>query len=166
MKLRAGMTAMGVVIGTIAIILLVSIGAGLQRFAFQEIAGSSELTLIEVYQGNSQGGGEVSASERPPAPLDRRALTEFRNIDGVELVFPMIFLRSGASLEYQRLQGYAGVRGIDPQSLASMDFQMQGGAARLGNRQAVIGSRIAENLRVAAPSRGAGRTSRLTRKNG
>jgi putative ABC transport system permease protein len=147
MKLRAGMTAMGVVIGTIAIILLVSIGAGLQRFAFQEIAGSSELTLIEVYQGNSQNSGISSTSERLPAPLDRRALAEFRNIEGVESVFPMIYLRAGASLEYQRLQGYAGVRGIDPQSLATMDFRMQSGAARLGNWQVVIGSRIAENLR-------------------
>ncbi len=145
MKLRAAMTAMGVVIGTIAIILLVSIGAGLQRFAFQEIAGSTELTLIEVYQGNNEN--PAVASDRPPAPLDRRALTEFRNIQGVESVFPMIYLRTGASLEYQRLQTYANVRGIDPLSLASMDFDLQGGAPRLGNWQVVIGSRIAENFR-------------------
>lgn len=145
MKLRAGMTAMGVVIGTIAIILLVSIGAGLQRFALEGIAGSTEMTLIEVYRGYNENSGVPS--NRPPAPLDRRALAEFRNIEGVKSVIPMSYLQAGTNLEYQRLQGYAGVRGIDPQSLATMDFQMQDGSPRLGNWQAVIGGRIAENFR-------------------
>ena len=145
MKLRAGMTAMGVVIGTIAIILLVSIGAGLQHFALEEIAGSTEMTLIQVYRGNNETAGV--SSNRPPAPLDRRALAEFRNIEGVESVFPIINLQAGVILEYQRMQGYAVVRGIDSQSLASMDFQMQSGAARVGNWQAILGGRIAETLR-------------------
>ena len=44
MKIRLAMTAIGVLIGTAAAILLVSLGIGLQRFALQDIRSIGELT--------------------------------------------------------------------------------------------------------------------------
>ncbi len=49
MKLRVMMTAIGVLIGTTAIILLVSLGAGLQDIALQDLGDIGDLTLITVY---------------------------------------------------------------------------------------------------------------------
>ncbi|MBK8432399.1 MAG: ABC transporter permease [Chloroflexi bacterium] len=43
------LTAVGVIIGTAAVILLVSLGAGLQQNAAEQLGGIGDLTLIQVY---------------------------------------------------------------------------------------------------------------------
>ncbi|MGB2774361.1 MAG: ABC transporter permease, partial [Anaerolineae bacterium] len=48
MRMRVVLTAIGVVIGTAAVLVLISLGAGLQRSATQGIGGISDLTLINV----------------------------------------------------------------------------------------------------------------------
>src|SRR5258708_33384903 len=46
-KLRSGLTMLGVIIGVFAVILLVSIGAGLQKYITDQISGlGSNLTFV------------------------------------------------------------------------------------------------------------------------
>jgi len=64
-KGRVALTAIGVVIGTAAVVVLVSLGIGLQRNATQQLGGISDLTLINVsptYGEAFFGGGEVAAA--------------------------------------------------------------------------------------------------------
>src|SRR3972149_8808511 len=83
-KARVGLTAVGVVIGTAAVVVLVSLAIGLQRNATEQLGGISDLTRIEVYPGYSfetfggGGGGGMVAVEGvggPGPPAGRGAGT-------------------------------------------------------------------------------------------
>src|SRR3989304_3042241 len=82
-KARVGLTAVGVVIGSAAVVVLVSLAAGLQRNATEQLGSISDLTRIEVYPGynfatfGGGGGGGMVAVEvvggpgrGPPPPPD------------------------------------------------------------------------------------------------
>ncbi|PKN91060.1 MAG: ABC transporter permease, partial [Chloroflexi bacterium HGW-Chloroflexi-7] len=59
-KGRVLLTAVGVVIGTSAVVVLVSLAVGLRENATQQLWGINDLTSIEVYPGynmKSSGGG-------------------------------------------------------------------------------------------------------------
>ena len=47
-KARVALTAIGVVIGTAAVVVLVSLGIGLQKNANQQLIGIGDLTQIQV----------------------------------------------------------------------------------------------------------------------
>ena len=148
MKLRVAMTAIGVLIGTAAIILLVSLGAGLQRAALQSVGSIGELTQLTVYSPAALGGlasGNAAPSQEQ-AILNDRTLNNFRKLPGVVAVTPMVSLRVPAMLRLNRLSSYANITGIEPNALGSLDFQMESGMARLGKWQVIIGARLPENF--------------------
>ena len=71
-KARVALTAIGVVIGTAAVVILVSLAIGLQRSANEQLYGIGDLTQIQVnpsYGGemimSSGGGGGREAIECP-----------------------------------------------------------------------------------------------------
>jgi len=62
-KGRVALTAIGVVIGTAAVVILVSLAIGLQQNATSQLYGIGDLTVIQVYPGQGEmltekaGGG-------------------------------------------------------------------------------------------------------------
>jgi putative ABC transport system permease protein len=58
-KGRVALTAVGVIIGTAAVVILVSLGIGLQLNATAQLAGIGDLTLITVVPNYGDGGGPV-----------------------------------------------------------------------------------------------------------
>lgn len=153
MKLRVAMTSMGVLIGTAAIVLLVSLGAGLQRVFSEQMGGVGELTEITVY---TPSGGFVFGplpSEGEPARLDDRTLNEIRQLPGVVAVSPVAYLQGMHSLRLGRLETFGSIQGMDARVLNRLDLPLESGVARLGNWQCVIGKRVAENFRDAQSGR-------------
>ena len=61
-KGRVALTTIGVIIGTAAVVLLVSLGVGLQQNAESQLGGIGDLTRIVVYPGFTEGGGPVAVS--------------------------------------------------------------------------------------------------------
>jgi putative ABC transport system permease protein len=147
MKIRVAMTAIGVLIGTAAVILLVSLGIGLQRFALQDIGSIGELTEINVYSPAGLGGvASTGAGGGQPAVLNDRALNSFRDLPGVVAVTPLEPVRAGVVIRLNRLETFGSVRGIDPRQLQRLDFELQDGFARLGKWQAIVGGKLAQNF--------------------
>lgn len=147
MKIRVAMTAIGVLIGTTAVILLVSLGIGLQRFALQDIRSIGELTEINVYSPAGLGGMAASGTgSGQPAVLNDHALNSFRQLPGVVAVTPLEPVRAGIVIRLNRMETYGSVRGIDPRQLQHLDFELQDGFARLGKWQAIVGGRLAQNF--------------------
>ena len=58
-KARVGLTAIGVVIGTAAVVILVSLAIGLQRNANEQLYGIGDLTQIQVMPAYGMEGGPV-----------------------------------------------------------------------------------------------------------
>src|SRR5512133_399406 len=98
-KARVALTAIGVVIGTAAVVILVSLAIGLQRNANEQLYGIGDLTQIQVMptyggeggpmiMGGGGGGGPVKTEPQQTAVLNNPALDLLRAIPGVEWVIP------------------------------------------------------------------------------
>ena len=84
-KARVALTAIGVVIGTAAVVILVSLAIGLQKNANEQLYGIGDLTQIQVMpaydmpQGGGGGvavqvgggGGKDGGQPQPAAPVDK-----------------------------------------------------------------------------------------------
>jgi len=144
MKARVAMTAIGVVIGTAAVVVLVSLASGLQRTATEDLGSIGDLTRITVFPGSflrSFGGTQTRGDE---GVLDDRALDEFRDLPGVTAVTPWVSLSGGALLRLNRLTAGARVIGLDPRAVDRLGFELTSGLDRLGRWQVVVGGQIDE----------------------
>ena len=66
-KLRTVLTVLGVIIGTASIVVMVSLGIGLDQMFMEQISSWGSLTTINVYSGSSYGlEGAGAANPRIP----------------------------------------------------------------------------------------------------
>ena len=147
-KARVVMTAVGVVIGTAAVIVLVSLASGLQRSVVQDLGAIGELTEITVSPGAAfrAFGGFVPGGAGDEAVLNDRALAAFQELPGVVAATPLEQLAGSGRLRINRLEGYAQIVGIDPTQGEELGFELASGTPRVGRWQALVGARVAENL--------------------
>jgi len=161
MKARVVMTAAGVLIGTAAIIILISLGAGLQQAVVGSMMSVGELTEMRVMPSQAPAGRVVRVSGRGGAvmvessgsspasgesALTDGVLDEIREMPGVVAVTPIAYLNGSANLRLGRYETWANIQGIDPQTVEAFGFQAAQGSVSVGAGQAVVGSRVAENF--------------------
>ncbi len=88
-KMRAFLTVLGMVIGVASIVVMVSLGIGIRQATIESFAGTGSLTTIRVsswsYVSSGNGGGSSRQKE-----LNKKALSEFKHIEGVEAVMPLV----------------------------------------------------------------------------
>jgi putative ABC transport system permease protein len=161
-KARVGLTAIGVVIGTAAVVILVSLAIGLQRNANEQLFGIGDLTQIQVMpaydmEGGGGGGGMVvqiggggggpgSGQPQPARLLTNSALDELRAIPGVASVIPREYLMAGVIIKYQKLEGGVGMIGVDTADLAELGLEATEGGTELGRNMVVIGAMVPSNF--------------------
>jgi putative ABC transport system permease protein len=131
-KGRVALTAIGVVIGTAAVVLLVALATGLQRNATNQFAGVADLTLItvqpkweEMMVMDKSGGVGISGSGTSTMKqLTNSALQELRDLPGVEAVMPRDSLRAMGVLKYGRLENYAYIFSVDAPDLSVLGYEL------------------------------------------
>ncbi|MGC9468909.1 MAG: ABC transporter permease [Anaerolineae bacterium] len=160
MKGRVLLTALGVVIGTASLIVLISLGAGLQRLSTEFTSGSS---LTEVHftphsRYKVVQGAELDrmASEAPPSrcgnvPDDQPVVDEdmreqFAALPGVSWVAVYEMLLGTPEIEVGKLRGYSGVWGVAPTLLTQLGLEVARGTLTLERGDAVIGAEFAASL--------------------
>jgi putative ABC transport system permease protein len=158
MRGRVIMTALGVVIGTAAVIVLVSLGVGLQRQATQSLGAGGSLTELRVsampqYQAVEavavRGGGRSETQlgdtrQSDEVRLDAAAVEEIRVLPSVESVFPLENLQMGGELIFGRLRGWGQIVGVESDMLA--DVAVAQGTSEILRGQVVIGGRVPDNF--------------------
>lgn len=151
-KGRVLLTAVGVVIGTAAVVVLVSLAAGLRENATQQLWGINDLTSIEVYPGypmekavggpmGGGGGGDMDILYLTP-----KALKDFAAIPGVTEVIALDYLQANLDLVYGKLHAYGSVMGITLDDLADMGLTASEGTTELTKGTAIVGSWINRNF--------------------
>lgn len=151
-KGRVVLTAVGVIIGTAAVVVLVSLAVGLQKNATSQLWGINDLTNIEVYPGYSMveapvvkggggGGGDSGVKLLTPATID-----EIKAIPGVKQVIVQDYLQTGMDIVYGKLHAYGNVTGIGVTDLADMGLKASSGVTTLSKGTAVIGSWVPKNF--------------------
>jgi putative ABC transport system permease protein len=154
-KGRVALTAVGVVIGTAAVVVLVSLAVGLQKNATSQLWGINDLTSIEVYQGYTSsssggasvkvmgggGGGNDGVNYLTPA-----AIQSIAAIPNVTKVITEDYLQTSADIVFGKLHSYASIMGVDVTDLADMGLAADQGVTTLERGTAVIGGWVPNNF--------------------
>lgn len=132
-KLRTSLTILGVVIGTAAIIIMVSLGIGLERSYVEMLRSEGDLTVIQVnqrprYEGMIEGEAQPSQpkKKKDKVYLDDKAIATFKALAHVEAVTPLnqewgILATTGKMAADTRLVG------LDPSQMEKMGYKLSEG---------------------------------------
>ena len=113
-KLRTMLTVLGVVIGTASIVVMMSIGIGLNKSYRQELEQWGSLQVIEVYNYNwDNSGGSVT--------LDDKTVQTFKEMDHVEAVTPTVEM-SLMLVDNKRYVSDISLKGIDPSVMEDFGY--------------------------------------------
>ncbi len=144
-KGRVVLTAVGVIIGTAAIVLLVSLGSGLQANAASQLGGIADLTRISV----SATVREWDPNTGQPiidVPLDEAALEQIRSLPGVAAAVPQDYLQSWAQVKVDRKEGGGQVLGVGTDDVAALGVRAAQGSTSLAPGTVVVGHWIPYNF--------------------
>jgi ABC-type antimicrobial peptide transport system permease subunit len=142
---RAILTILGVLIGTMAIVVMISIGIGLDLAQRKMIESWGNLNMVTVNQGRSYNyeTGETVGEEQF---LDDEAVAAMESYPGVTVVAP-VYVISGEA-KYGRMQGYLSIYGIDPDKMAAMELKTLEGRmlTELDRNVVVVGYQVRNNF--------------------
>lgn len=88
-KFRTVLTVLGVVIGTASIVVMVSLGIGLNELTTEQIASYGSLTTIEVYSDARWGGYDSSDSSEPDY-INDDVIEKLKKLPHVKGVSPVL----------------------------------------------------------------------------
>ena len=128
-KLRTFLTVLGVVIGSISIIMMISLGFGMTDSTKKQLASAGSLTQIDIYPANRYGGMDEEDGKKKKtdkvAKLDDATVEKLKKIPHVEAV--LATEQFEAQINVKNLQGYASIIGVDPVEYAKFDIKLDSG---------------------------------------
>src|SRR5689334_6422767 len=134
-KARVGLTAIGVVIGTGAVVILVSLAIGLQMNANEQLYGIGNLSQINVmpnYGGGEGGGGGSGPKVMVPNSsefgteammLTNTAIKDLQALPGVTAVIPREYLNANMVVGFKKMQGYSNIFGVGTTDLTDLGLK-------------------------------------------
>jgi len=124
-KMRTSLTILGVVIGTASIVVMVSLGIGMDESFKQQLERMGSLNIITVDPNYivDQGNGMVNSGERPV--LDDKAIATISSIPDVEAVMPI--METWLKLVSNKYVAPAAIVGTDIEMLEKFDFKTSQG---------------------------------------
>lgn len=139
-KLRAFLTVLGMVIGMASIIVMVSLGIGINEAHRQTYESVGSLTTIEVnsYNWEIRDDGTYSSTE---VELNDKAVELFRSMEGVSAVMPQVetwgYIKSGQYV------ASTSILGVNAEDAEQFGFKLSDGRmpqASGGNRIELVAS--------------------------
>ncbi|GAB1475810.1 ABC transporter permease [Bacillota bacterium] len=126
-KTRTILAITGVVVGTCAIIVMLSIGFGMSANFEEQIASYGDLHLVNVYGGGGGGmyGPVFETGDGKPAKLDDKAVASIEKIKGVEAASPRI--EEYMTIVSGKYIAQASVIGMRPEVMQKFGYEIQDG---------------------------------------
>jgi len=123
-KMRAILTIVGVFIGTMAIVVMMSLGIGLSEATTKQMESWGDLNMITVNQGRSWNPetGEYRGDEQK---LNDDAVALIRSQPGVQSVMPSI--QVGGQVKWGKMDGWFNLLGVDPELFSQMTYEIADG---------------------------------------
>lgn len=122
-KTRTRLTVIGVVIGTCAIVIMVSIGVGIDKMLTAQFESNTSLNKITVYQGYNEDG-----TQNEETLLDDRALEYMSGIEHVEFAVPVMDMEQYVAVSRGKYSLGWGLRAIDTSAMEAMGFTLKEGS--------------------------------------
>lgn len=161
-KLRTFLTVLGVIIGTASIVVMISLGMGMNKANMEQIEKYGGLTTINVYanengssthygSGTAVSDGGVSGSgsgKNEPVRLDDAMIETLKNIPHVSFVSPMLTM-SVVAKQGAYICSYLNVVAMEPEAFTQMNIKVgQGSLPRAGDQELKFfyGNTVATNF--------------------
>lgn len=138
-KTRTFLTVLGVVIGTTAIIVMVSLGIAVNLSFEQMLGDMGDLTTIEVYEGwGGPGGGGGGGGGSPLKPKLNDA--SMKKIEGMEYVMGVMGIKQfNFRIVLDRYVADINVIGVDPKKMEVFGFKADKGRILMdGDEEAIV----------------------------
>ena len=147
-KLRTALTVLGVIIGTASIVVMVSLGIGLNEMTMEQIASWGSLTTIDVSSDSGYGGAVSirggSSKNSDPKYITDEVIEQFGRLPHVTGVSPVlelnVYLRQGA---YEAT--YVTLNGVSQSYLEQIDIG-EGRLPEPGEMGLVVGNHVAQQF--------------------
>lgn len=124
-KLRTFLTVLGVVIGTTSIVVMISLGLGMQESLYRQVEQSGGLTTITV-KGAEAGAAmmysDMGAQEESKKYVTDQTVNQLKKIDHVSLATPAYEMT--ATVLKGRYEGWAQIIAMTPEALESMNIEL------------------------------------------
>jgi putative ABC transport system permease protein len=166
-KMRTLLTSLGILIGILSVILLISIGVGLQNFIEEQFdkLGADTLYIVPGKIFSDSGGFRSSyADEVMGLSFDERDFKNLERIREIKDIVPM--QTSGAKVKYNKEEEYATIVYTSEKIFPVQSFDIAYGKIFTKEdvskraKVAVIGNTLAKNL-FKAPKLGIGRDIKI-----
>ena len=127
-KLRTFLTVLGVLIGTASIVVMISLGLGMQQSLYKEVEQSGGLTSITVTGSDNSDGmttESMGSGQETKKRIDDQLVEKISKMDHVKLVAPIyetsVILLKGSYRAQVQLQG------MTPEGLKSLNMDLGDG---------------------------------------
>ncbi len=136
-KVRTFLTILSVIIGTSAIVLIISLGNGIQQTTRDVMEKDGALDMIEVYPGYDEFKEKL---------LTVKDIKSIRKIEGVQFVAPI--RKATYKITTGNYEGYLGVKGVDTEYIAQLKYRAaEGRIPNESDRSSIlIGSQVTLNF--------------------
>ena len=145
-RTRTRLTIAGVVVGTCAIIIMVSIGVGIDKMITSQYQSDSTLNKITVYpMGDyTNDSGEVQKE----MPFDDKAVNYFSKLNNVKTVVPTLEISSYINISHGKYTYSSSVYGIPLKEMEMLGYKTdQGGFDKYREKNAALfGNQIIQNF--------------------
>jgi putative ABC transport system permease protein len=145
-KTRTILTVLGVIIGTAAIVVMISLGLGMNESFDQQVKQMGNLNIINVTRYKNSAEGMMSVSVQKDIVLDDKAVAQIRDIEGVAAVTPVT--NSYGKLVSGKYLTFCSIYGVDSKFMAKFDYKIsEGRLLQEGDTDSiVIGGNIPQNF--------------------
>lgn len=136
-KTRTVLAIIGVVVGTCAIVVMLSIGFGLSANFQEQIESYGNLHLVDVFTGGGPMPSPSGNGDMKPAVLDDKAIADIQKIPGVEAASPKLQLYLSFGIGKYIAQG--NVIGMKPEVMQKFGYELQEGRLlQSGDKYAIV----------------------------
>ena len=126
-KARTILTCLGVVVGTLSIVVMISLGIGMKKSMMDSMSSYSSLTQVTVEQPDrySDDGKEKSEAEMEKLYLSDELIQDFKEIPHVVDVYPV--LTSSAIIKTGKYYTWAEIKGMPHDVLVKSGMKLAEG---------------------------------------
>lgn len=124
-KGRTLLTVLGIVIGTVSIVLMIGLGLGMQESINEQFASQSSAGIIEVTKGDNVSTTSRASESDENDNLQNLDIDFLSSIDGVAAVSPVITSR--VALASGKYEASVQVMGLDTSMMTALGYEVYEG---------------------------------------
>ena len=124
-KIRTVLTVLGIVIGTTAIIIMLSLGIAINVSYKEQMSMMGDLSVITVYPNYEQTVQPRRRDEWVEPKIYESDIEKIRVIENVEAVTP--FYETSVKMEIGKYLGYVSIVGLEPEAMAALGYKVSEG---------------------------------------